>query len=103
MTQIERIMHMEECLDISRMAVDALAHALDEYIGVQGKMRDLAGYYGGDEWRNDFDADMAGELPQDLRRGVLSEDAVYDLLCDDRDLKAEILEAIAGIIREGRY
>ncbi len=30
MTQIERIMHMEECLDISRMAVDALAHALDE-------------------------------------------------------------------------
>ena len=103
MTSIERITYMEECLDVSRMAVDALANALDEYIGVQGRMRELAGYYGGDEWRNDFDADMAGGLPHDLRRGVLSEDAVYDLLEDNKMLQAEMLEVVAGIIREGRY
>ncbi len=103
MTRIERIAHMEECLDVSRRAVDALERALDEYIGVQGKMRELAGYYSGEDWRNDFDADTAGSLPEDLRRGVLSEDAVYDLLEDNRILQAEMLEALAGIIREGRY
>lgn len=36
----------------------------------------------------DFEDDSAGKLPRDLRRGVLSEDAVYDLLTDhDRLLK----------------
>ncbi|MBP5207200.1 MAG: alpha/beta fold hydrolase [Clostridia bacterium] len=40
----------------------------------------LDGYYGGDEWRRDFEDDEAGLLPGDLRRGVLSEDGLYDLL-----------------------
>lgn len=31
-------------------------------------------------WLSDFEADERGELPDDLRRGVLSEDALYDLL-----------------------
>ena len=96
MTSIERITYMEECLDVSRMAVDALANALDEYIGVQGRMRELAGYYGSDDWKNDFADDEAGRLPPELKRGVLSEDAVYDLLNDNR----EIIDDMAGIIRE---
>jgi len=42
----------------------------------------LIDYYEGPLWREDFEADEAGKLPKDLKRGVLSEDAVYNLLTD---------------------
>ncbi|MBQ3516767.1 MAG: DUF4298 domain-containing protein, partial [Lachnospiraceae bacterium] len=37
-------------------------------------------YYGSDIWRKDYEDDESGKLPADLKRGVLSEDAVYHLL-----------------------
>lgn len=40
----------------------------------------LSDYYSSDAWRRDFAADEAGLLPQDLKRGVLSEDGIYNLL-----------------------
>ena len=101
MTQIERITHMEKCLDDGLRAVRELSHALSEYRGVQCELRELAGYYGSEEWRKNFEDDEAGRLPKDLKRGVLSEDSVYDLLNENRELQAEILEAVSGIIREG--
>ncbi len=96
MTQTERISHMENCLNDSRKAIDSLAHALEMYRDVQGKLRELSSYYDGEEWRKDFADDEAGRLPTGLKRGVLSEDAVYDLLNDNR----EILDDMAGLIRE---
>ncbi|MBQ9211330.1 MAG: DUF1653 domain-containing protein [Clostridia bacterium] len=43
-------------------------------------LRLLNGYYVSGEWREDYEADERGELPPDLKRGVLSQDALYDLL-----------------------
>ena len=40
----------------------------------------------------DYEADEAGKLPADLKRGVLSEDAVYDLLSDYDALEKQLLE-----------
>lgn len=40
----------------------------------------LSDYYSSDAWRRDFAADEAELLPQDLKRGVLSEDGIYNLL-----------------------
>ena len=66
-------------------------------------MRELAGYYSGEDWRKDFEDDEAGRLPADLKRGVLSEDTVYNVLSNNRELQAETLETIAEIFREGRF
>ena len=43
---------------------------------------------------NDNETDKAGERPEDLKRGVLSEDAVWNLLEDVRDVK----ERMAGLL-----
>jgi GNAT superfamily N-acetyltransferase len=43
---------------------------------------ELEAYYTGSAWKRDFAADEAGLLPRELRRGVLSEDGIYDLLED---------------------
>ena len=40
----------------------------------------LSDYYSSDAWRRDFAADEAGLLPQDLERGVLSDDEIYNLI-----------------------
>lgn len=44
------------------------------------KLRLLENYYTSGEWREDYEADEREELPPDLKRGVLSQDALYDLL-----------------------
>ena len=44
------------------------------------KLAALEAYYTSGEWREDYEADERGELPPDLKRGVLSQDALYDLL-----------------------
>ncbi|MBR4716414.1 MAG: DUF4298 domain-containing protein, partial [Bacteroidales bacterium] len=36
--------------------------------------------YGSEEWKQDFAADEVGRLPKEMKRGVLSEDAVWNLL-----------------------
>ena len=83
---------MELRLDRVSAAVMELSAALDRYEDAQEAIASLEAYYGSDEWRKDFADDEAGRLPQDLKRGVLSEDAVWNLLSDNRDLKARIRE-----------
>lgn len=45
-------------------------------------LRTLTDYYESPLWLEDYAADENGELPADLIRGVLSQDALYDLLTD---------------------
>lgn len=40
----------------------------------------LSDYYGSAAWKRDFAADEAGLFPKDMKRGVLSEDGIYNLL-----------------------
>lgn len=92
MERIERITHMEEILNEAAAALAALEAALDRYAAVQNGLAELKSYYESRQWMEDFRADEAGELPRDLRRGVLSEDAVYDLLWDNDRLRKRLRE-----------
>ena len=40
----------------------------------------LTEYYEGGEWMADFELDELGVLPNDLKRGILSEDRFYNFL-----------------------
>ena len=86
MTRIERIEQMEQYLDETADAVSKMHDALDRYLAAQDHIRTLADYYDSGIWRRDYEADEAGKLPAGLKRGVLSQDALYNLLCDNRDL-----------------
>lgn len=99
MEQIERIKAMERCLDRASQAVMHFSAALDEYADAQDSLRKLSDYYGSDQWKQDFAADSAGLLPTDLKRGVLSEDAVWNLLEDVRDLKERMREMVTDNLK----
>ena len=86
MEQIERITQMERKMERAAMAVLNLSAALEEYEAVQGDIISLSEYYSSAEWKQDFNADEAGKLPTSLKRGVLSEDGIWNLLEDVSEL-----------------
>lgn len=79
-SRIDRIKKMEAILDEANASLDELEAAVSRYASLQKKIKRLEDYYTDGQWRKDYEADEAGKLPKDLKRGVLSEDAVYDLL-----------------------
>ena len=46
----------------------------------QDKLLCLIEYYEGGQWLKDFEADEQGLIPNDVKRGVLSEDTLYNFL-----------------------
>ena len=86
MEQTERIRQMEQRLNRASAAVMELSAALEIYIEAQESVTILNEYYGSEDWKSDFAADEAGLLPAGLKRGVLSEDAVWNMLSDCREL-----------------
>ena len=93
MEQIERIQYYEEILVEANKVVTDLSKAIEQYGIVREKIIELEAYYGSDTWRRDYEDDEAGKLPADLKRGVLSQDAVYDLLTK-YDILSEELKAM---------
>ena len=92
MEQLERIQTMEAALCRAQAAVSGLALALDAYRAALPDLAALDAYLQSDEWKADFAADEAGALPEELRRGVLSEDGIYDLLTENDALRARLAD-----------
>ena len=90
MTRIERITNMESIFDKSEEVVKRLETALKDFAELEHDIAKLEAYYNSPQWRKDFEVDEAGKLPKDLKRGVLSEDGIYDLLSDYQCLKDQI-------------
>ena len=78
--QIERIKWMEQRFNNALAAIkDGSADSLK---AIKEDVAELSKYYGSDLWKQDFAADEAGQLPPDLKRGVLSEDGIWNLLTE---------------------
>lgn len=88
--QIVRIRKMERRLNRSTAAVKRLEAALDKWEDAQEAIAALEEYYGSDLWKQDLADDEAGRLPTDLKRGVLSEDGIWNLLADVHDLTTRL-------------
>ena len=81
---------MEALFDKSEEVVERLESALEDFAELQPSIEELEAYYDGPDWRADFEADEAGKLPKNLKRGVLSEDGIYNLLADYHCLQDQI-------------
>ena len=88
--QIARIRQMERRLNRATAAVKRLTAALEKWDSTETDIQALDEYYGSDLWRQDFADDEAGLLPADLKRGVLSEDGIWNLLTDVRELNKRL-------------
>ena len=62
----------------------------DSLKAIKEDVVELSKYYGSESWKLDFAADEAGKLPPDLKRGVLSEDGIWNLLSDYREIQKKM-------------
>ncbi len=81
-TRIKRISQMELDFDTLCKAVECDAESIEYDTTLQTILRSLTAYYESGQWLADYEADERGELPSELKRGVLSQDALYNLLCE---------------------
>ena len=85
--QKQRIKRFESLYDRISGAVRKAEKALEDVDALKPQITELTEYYESSLWKKDFEDDEAGKLPQELKRGVLSEDAVYGLLERIKELK----------------
>ena len=83
---VKRIAEMEERFDSLQQSVRALEDALNLSQDFRDNYKALKKYMDSGKWLKDYEVDEKGGLPQDLKRGVLSQDGLYDLLQDASDL-----------------
>ncbi len=76
----KRISEMEQHLIRATQTLDTIEAALTQYETIAEDIRILNEYLGSTAWHQDRADDEAGLLPKELRRGVLSEDAIWNLL-----------------------
>ena len=78
--QLRRIARQESLLDELLEVLAVPAPSAAALAAAREKAERLAAYYESADWKLDLAADEAGLLPRALKRGVLSEDGVYNAL-----------------------
>lgn len=89
--QTERITHYETLLQQAEDLLRGGDVSEEAMARLRALSRELEAYYTSDQWKRDFADDEAGLLPKELKRGVLSEDGICNLLEESRDVQIEAL------------
>lgn len=99
MNQIERINKYEYILNNSNQIIKNLEKTINDLNNIQSDIKSLNDYYGSNEWYKDIDDDKLGLLPKDINKGILSEDAIYNLLMNNKEIAIDMLEVATNILK----
>ena len=77
---------MDNILDKATQKIDDLEKKIAEYENFQSEIKKLEAYYTSQQWKDDYAMDEAGTFPEKLKRGVLSQDGIWNLLKRNREL-----------------
>ena len=86
----QHIYEMESILGRALQKMDDLERKIEEYRDFQSQIRRLEAYYTGPQWKEDYAMEEAGKFPEKLRRGVLSQDGIWNML----ERNSEMLEML---------
>ena len=86
----QHIYAMENILDKATYMMDTLEKKIAEYEEFQSAINKLEAYYTSQQWKDDYAMDEAGKYPEKLKRGVLSQDAVWNMLERNKELARRI-------------
>ena len=83
---IERIEYLEKIFDEVKSSFNSDKNFLEDK-KMEVKVSLLTQYLESGQWLRDFELDEKGELPKELKRGILSEDGLYNLIADIEQAK----------------
>ena len=99
MDQIDRINKYKYILNNSNQIIKNLEKTINDLNNIQSDIKSLNDYYGSSEWYQDIDDDKLGLLPKDINKGILSEDAIYNLLMNNKEIAIDMLEVATNILK----
>ena len=79
---ISRINKMEEVFDELRFSFEKSKEEFYKNKNLQKKLKSLTNYYESGKWLKDYHLDEQNLLPKTLKRGILSQDGIYNFLCE---------------------
>ena len=96
--RIENITKMENILNHTDELISGMEKLLKKWEQNQQDFDELMNYYTSEERGKDLEDDRLKNIPQDLPRGVLSEDAVFDTYGNRKDLCIKMIKlGVAGL------
>ena len=100
MSQLERIQEMEELLNQYAQTLAAAQSALAKLEASQMNYIQLRDYYTSQVFFDDLEFSNQADFPEDVARGVLSEDAVYDLMGEHFETALQLLDLSSAMLKE---
>ena len=100
MEQLERIQKMEGHLNKYAQVLADAQKALVELERCQSDYIQLRDYYTGQKFFDDLEYSNSPEFPENIACGVLSEDAVYDLMGDHFETAINLLDLSSAMLKE---
>lgn len=94
------VVELTEIYEEHKKLLDKLCSSLEEFKNHQKELEKLEKYYYSDKFMEDYDASNKGEIPDDINQGILTEDAIYDLLGDNYYMARELLDLANYIIQD---
>ena len=88
----ERMTQQEDLVRQAEKILGDIESKLNEY-------RVLKEYYYSEQRCHDLDDDEKRLIPDDIKRGVLSEDGLYNLFLDERDMAIHMIEVALKILK----
>lgn len=96
--RIDNIIKMEDHLNKLQELVTEVEKMREKWAGAQIDFQELISYYNSSVWRDDVEAYDQGTIPSDVRCGVLSEDAIYNLMVEQHSLAIQLIKTAANIL-----
>lgn len=99
MKEYTHITQMESIMDAHSEKLEQLKELLHYLEDNMDDFTKLVAYYYSDQRDADLEADNKGLLDANLKRGVLSEDAIYDVISDYYDCCIKMLELSTAYLK----
>ena len=77
---ISRIIKMEKLFDDLKFSFEKSKEEFYKNKNLQRKLKVLTNYYENGKWLKDYQLDEENLLPKNLKRGILSQDGIYNFL-----------------------
>ncbi|MFO3716172.1 MULTISPECIES: DUF4298 domain-containing protein [Anaerococcus] len=94
------IVELTKIYEDHKKLTEKLDEALNDFKSHQKELEKLERYYYSEQFRDDYDASNKGEIPSEINQGILTEDAIYDLLGDNYYMAREMLDLANYIIQD---
>ncbi len=96
---IDRIKEMENILNKHSIIIEEFSHCLDKFKASQDDYEKLSNYYSSQAWFDDLKISESKDFPKDINCGVLSEDAVFDLIGENFEIAKQLLDLANRILQ----